>query len=62
MDVEIEKEIAKLYEERKYAKESAENYGDCVRCVIVRFSLCFSTAPFLKNLLPSTESNSRCTP
>ncbi len=38
-----EKQTAKLHEEGKYARESARNYGDSVRCVVIRFSLCSST-------------------
>ncbi len=34
-----EKQTAKLHEEGKYARESARNYGDLVRCVVIRFSL-----------------------
>ncbi len=34
-----EKQTAKLHEEGKYARESARNYGDRVRCVVIRCSL-----------------------
>ena len=30
-----EKQTAKLHEEGKYARESARNYGDRVRCVLL---------------------------
>ncbi len=38
-----EKQIAKLHEEGKYARESVRNYGDYQVCVIICFSLFSST-------------------
>ena len=35
-----EKQTAKLHEERKYVRESARNYGDRIRCVLL-FVLAF---------------------
>lgn len=55
------KQTAKLHKEGKYARKSTRNYGDCVKCIIIRFSFLSSTTPFLKNPLSLAESNNRCT-
>lgn len=51
--------MTKLYEKRKYVRKSTKNYNDHIRYIVIYFSVCPSTTPLLKLLLPLQESNNK---